>query len=101
MRRRSRAWPARSRTTFFAASAPACGESTSDGSFWPVNCNADCGEINMQWTPGGTSSDIEDRRSSSGGGGFGGFGGMHLGIGGTLLLLVLSFLFRQNLFDTS
>ncbi|MBV9742136.1 MAG: zinc metallopeptidase [Acidobacteriia bacterium] len=51
----------------------------------------------MQWTPGGTSGDIEDRRDSSGGG-FGGFGGMHLGIGGTLLLLILSFVFRQNLF---
>lgn len=53
----------------------------------------------MQWTPGGTSPDIEDRRDSSGGGGFGGFGGMHLGLGGTLVLLVLSFIFRQNLFD--
>jgi predicted metalloprotease len=53
----------------------------------------------MQWTPGGTSPDIEDRRSSSGGGGFGGFGGMRLGLGGTLVLLVLSVIFRQNLFD--
>ncbi len=52
----------------------------------------------MRWVPGGTSGDIEDRRSSSGGGGFGGFGGAHLGIGGTLILLVLSFVFRQNLF---
>ena len=51
----------------------------------------------MQWRPGGTSGDIEDRRDSSGGG-FGGFGGIHLGIGGTLLLVVLSFVFRQNLF---
>ncbi|MBV9505002.1 MAG: neutral zinc metallopeptidase [Acidobacteriia bacterium] len=51
----------------------------------------------MQWRPGGTSGDIEDRRDSSGGG-FGGFGGIHLGIGGTLLLIVLSFVFRQNLF---
>src|SRR5690349_5321924 len=54
----------------------------------------------MRWMPGGTSGDIEDRRDSSGGGGFGGFGGMHLGIGGTILVLVLSFLFRQNLFNT-
>ena len=42
----------------------------------------------MDWTPGGDSSDVEDRRGQSGGGGggfnFGGFGGMHLGIGGTL-----------------
>lgn len=55
----------------------------------------------MRWTPGGTSSDIEDRRGESGGGGFGsgGFGGMHLGIGGTLVLLALSFIFRTNLFS--
>jgi predicted metalloprotease len=49
----------------------------------------------MQWNRDETSSDIEDRRSSSGGGGF---GGMHLGIGGTLLILLLSLIFRQNLF---
>ena len=56
----------------------------------------------MQWTPGGESSDIEDRRSESGGGGgfgFGGFGGIHLGIGGTLLLIVLSLVFHVNLFN--
>src|ERR1051326_8055501 len=53
----------------------------------------------MRWTPGGVSGDIEDRRDSSGGGGgFGGFGGFHLGIGGMLLLVVLSFIFHQNLF---
>src|SRR5262252_4454590 len=52
----------------------------------------------MRWVPGGTSDDIEDRRDSSGGGGFGGFGGIHLGIGGTLLVLLLSILFRQDLF---
>src|SRR6266581_4587388 len=57
----------------------------------------------MQWTPGGTSDDIEDRRDEGGGGGggpvFGGFG-PHLGIGGTLVLLVLSFVFKQNLFTS-
>jgi len=55
----------------------------------------------MQWTPGGSSEDVEDRRDEGGGGGFGfgGFGGMHLGIGGTLLLLVLSFVFKTNLFS--
>jgi predicted metalloprotease len=51
----------------------------------------------MQWTPGGVSDDIEDRRDS-GGSGFGGFGGFHLGIGGMIVLLVLSLIFRQNLF---
>jgi predicted metalloprotease len=54
----------------------------------------------MRWTPGGTSDDIEDRRNDSGGGGFpggGGFGGMHIGIGGILVLLVLSFIFKRDL----
>lgn len=54
----------------------------------------------MEWNPGGTSNDIEDRRGeSSGGGGFGGFGGIHFGIGGTILLLILSFVFKTNLFS--
>jgi len=51
----------------------------------------------MRWTPGQVSGDIEDRRDSSGGG-FGGLGPVHFGVGGTLLLFLLSFLFRQNLF---
>ncbi len=51
----------------------------------------------MRWTPGNESSNIEDRRGSSGGG-FGGFGGIHLGIGGTVIVLVLSLLFHRNLF---
>lgn len=52
----------------------------------------------MRWTPGGTSGDIEDRRDEGGGGGGFGFGGMHIGIGGMLILLVLSFVFKRNLF---
>ena len=51
----------------------------------------------MKWTPGGESGDIEDRRDESGGGGFQ-FGGIHLGIGGTIVLAILSFVFRTNLF---
>jgi uncharacterized protein len=52
----------------------------------------------MRWTPGGESQDIEDRRDDSGGGGGGGFGfgGMHMGVGGFLLLLVLSLVFKRN-----
>ncbi|HUS19033.1 MAG TPA: neutral zinc metallopeptidase [Terriglobales bacterium] len=48
----------------------------------------------MRWTPGGRSGNLEDQR---GGGGFGG-GGLKLGIGGTLLLLILSFIFKQDFF---
>ena len=53
----------------------------------------------MRWTPGGTSGDIEDRRDEGrgGGGGFG-FGGLHIGIGGLLLIGVLSLIFKTNFF---
>lgn len=66
----------------------------------------------MRWTPGGESPDIEDRRGESPGntgfGGFGGFGGpiiggfggRHIGIGGLLLLFLLSFVFRHFLQET-
>jgi len=52
----------------------------------------------MRWTPGGTSDDIEDRRDQGGGGGGFNFGGMHIGIGGLVLLLILSFVFKRNFF---
>jgi predicted metalloprotease len=48
----------------------------------------------MDWTPGELSSDIEDRRGSSGGGG--GFGGGGLGIVGFLILLVISLVTGRN-----
>jgi uncharacterized protein len=51
----------------------------------------------MRWTPGGRSRDIEDRRGA--GGGFGGFGGgAGIGVGGAIVLLVLSLLFKRDLF---
>ncbi|MGZ4872086.1 MAG: KPN_02809 family neutral zinc metallopeptidase [Candidatus Angelobacter sp.] len=53
----------------------------------------------MRWTPGGTSGDIEDRRDEGGGGGWFGFGGMHIGIGGMIILLILSFVFKRNFFS--
>lgn len=52
----------------------------------------------MRWSSGGESGDIEDRRDESGGGGGFQFGGMHIGIGGAIILLILSFIFRTNLF---
>jgi uncharacterized protein len=54
----------------------------------------------MRWTPGGESQDIEDRRDETGGGGGGGFqlGGPHIGIGGVIILLILSVVFKQNFF---
>ncbi len=54
----------------------------------------------MEWTPGNSSPDLEDRRDDSGGPGFGGggFGGVHIGIGGAIILGLLSLVFHQNLF---
>jgi len=53
----------------------------------------------VKWLPGGESEDIEDRRDDSGGGGGSfQFGGMHIGIGGAIVLLILSFVFKTNLF---
>jgi predicted metalloprotease len=54
----------------------------------------------MEWTPGGSSQDIEDRRDQTGGGGGGGgFGFGHLGIGGILIVGLLSLIFHQNFFS--
>lgn len=55
----------------------------------------------MEWTPGGSGSDIEDRRDQSGGGGGfggGGFGFGGLGIGGVIIVGLLSLIFQKNLF---
>src|SRR6266702_637019 len=48
----------------------------------------------MDWTPGGMSEDVEDRRS--GGGGFGGMCGGGLGIVGFVVLLVISLITGRN-----
>ena len=48
----------------------------------------------MDWTPGGTSGDIEDRRGSSGG--FGGMGGGGIGIIGFVILLIISLITGRN-----
>jgi len=54
----------------------------------------------MEWTPGGSSQDLEDRRGEAGGGGGGGgFGFGHLGIGGILIVGLLSLIFHQNFFS--
>jgi predicted metalloprotease len=50
----------------------------------------------MRWTPGGRSDDLEDRRDEGGGGGGFGIGGRHIGIGGFLILLVLSIVFKRD-----
>ena len=46
----------------------------------------------MDWTPGGTSQDVEDRRGSTGGG----FGGGGLGIVGFVVLLIISLVTGRN-----
>jgi len=53
----------------------------------------------MRWNAGGRSEDLEDRRDEGGGGGGGGFGGIHIGIGGMLILLVLSVIFKRDFFS--
>ena len=58
--------------------------------------------MTVDWTPSGTSSDIEDRRDDSGGGGggggfgFGGGGGGGIGIIGFIVLVVISLVTGHN-----
>jgi uncharacterized protein len=46
----------------------------------------------MRWTPGGLSSDVEDRRGDSGGG----FGGGGLGVVGLVILAIISLVTGRN-----
>ncbi len=52
----------------------------------------------MRWTAGGRSDDVEDVRGEGGGSGFQ-IRGPHLGIGGFLVVLVLSLLFKRDFFS--
>lgn len=51
----------------------------------------------MKWTRGGSRENLEDRRGEAGGSG-GGRPGMRLGLGGFLLLAVLSLVFKKDFF---
>lgn len=46
----------------------------------------------MRWTPGGQSDNIEDRRGMGG-------GGMRLGLGGIVILFILSIIFKRDFFS--
>ena len=50
----------------------------------------------MRWEDNRESDNVEDRRDDSGGGGGMGFGGIHLGVGGVVLVLVGSWIFGVN-----
>jgi predicted metalloprotease len=52
----------------------------------------------MKWKPEGMSDNVEDRRGQTAGGGFGG-GRFRLGLGGVVVLLLLSLIFRKNFFQ--
>jgi hypothetical protein len=54
----------------------------------------------MRWQRGTSDADIEDRRGSSGGGfrGLPGGGGLRLGLGGIVVLFVLSLVFKEDFF---
>ncbi len=51
----------------------------------------------MKWDDNGPSQDLEDRRGQSGGGGGFRLGGGRMGVGGFLVLLVLSVVFKTDL----
>lgn len=53
----------------------------------------------MRWIPGGRSRNLEDRRGGGGGGGggFGGGGGRRIGLGGLVILIALSVVFKRDL----
>jgi predicted metalloprotease len=58
----------------------------------------------MRWTRGSRSADIEDRRGQPGGGGFGGripMGRGGMGLGGVVLLLLLSLVFGRDFLGLS
>ena len=48
----------------------------------------------MRWTPGGSRGNLEDRRGQRAG-----IGARGMGVGGTVILLVLSLIFGRNLLD--
>jgi uncharacterized protein len=50
----------------------------------------------MRWKPGGRSEDLEDERDQTGGGRRYRPGGIPVGIGGLLVLLLLSWVFKQD-----
>ena len=54
----------------------------------------------MRWQRGTSDTDVEDRRASSGGGfrGFPGGGGLRLGLGGLIVIGILSLVFKQDFF---
>ncbi|MBV6520105.1 MAG: hypothetical protein MNPFHGCM_00210 [Gemmatimonadaceae bacterium] len=57
----------------------------------------------MRWTPGKRSNDLEDRRgmgtAGGGGGGMRGVGFGRMGLGGMVVLLILSLVFKQDFFS--
>ena len=54
----------------------------------------------MRWTPGKRSDDLEDRRGmTTGGGGIRGVGAGRMGLGGMVVLLILSLVFKQDFFS--
>lgn len=52
----------------------------------------------MRWDQNHQSRDVEDRRGQSGVGGGGGGGRVRIGLGGALLLVLLSVVFKKNMF---